>query len=133
MRIGIDATCWANERGYGRFTRELVGAMVPAPAQRVRVPSGRAVGADVTLAGANVQQRVGVPGGADAGRGVRRRRSLGMLRLTNAGRRERWTPSPSSSYSLPPGLPGVVTVHDAIAERFPELTLPRPGTVGSGD
>lgn len=33
MRIGIDATCWANERGYVRFTRELVGAMVPlAPA-----------------------------------------------------------------------------------------------------
>ncbi len=29
MRIGIDATCWANERGYGRFTRELVAAMAP--------------------------------------------------------------------------------------------------------
>ena len=27
MRIGIDATCWANGRGYGRFTRELVAAM----------------------------------------------------------------------------------------------------------
>ena len=33
MRIGIDATCWANERGYGRFTREMVSAMVAlAPA-----------------------------------------------------------------------------------------------------
>src|SRR5688500_19454178 len=28
MRIGVDATCWANGRGYGRFTREIVGAMV---------------------------------------------------------------------------------------------------------
>ena len=28
MRIGVDATCWANGRGYGRFTRELVTAMV---------------------------------------------------------------------------------------------------------
>ncbi len=28
MRIGIDACTWANRRGYGRFTRELVGAMV---------------------------------------------------------------------------------------------------------
>ncbi len=27
MRIGVDVTCWANERGYGRFTRELVPAM----------------------------------------------------------------------------------------------------------
>ena len=26
LRIGIDATCWANGRGYGRFTRELVRA-----------------------------------------------------------------------------------------------------------
>ena len=24
MRIGIDATCWSNSRGYGRFTRGLV-------------------------------------------------------------------------------------------------------------
>ncbi len=28
MRIGIDATCWANERGYGRFARQIVTAMV---------------------------------------------------------------------------------------------------------
>jgi len=28
MRIGVDCTCWANGRGYGRFTRELLGAPV---------------------------------------------------------------------------------------------------------
>ena len=28
MRIGIEACTWANRRGYGRFTRELVSAMV---------------------------------------------------------------------------------------------------------
>ena len=27
MRIGVDATCWANGRGYGRFTRQLLPAM----------------------------------------------------------------------------------------------------------
>jgi len=27
VRVGIDATCWANQRGYGRFTREVVTAM----------------------------------------------------------------------------------------------------------
>ena len=27
MHIGIDATNWANKRGYGRFTRELVGEL----------------------------------------------------------------------------------------------------------
>jgi glycosyltransferase involved in cell wall biosynthesis len=28
MRIGIDATCWSNRRGYGRFTRGLIHALL---------------------------------------------------------------------------------------------------------
>ena len=28
MRIGVDGTCWANGRGYGRFIRHLLPAMV---------------------------------------------------------------------------------------------------------
>lgn len=28
MRIGVDASCWANQRGYGRYTRELLRALV---------------------------------------------------------------------------------------------------------
>ncbi len=28
MRIGIDASCWVNRRGYGRFARELLTALV---------------------------------------------------------------------------------------------------------
>lgn len=28
MKIGIDACCWANKRGFGRFTRELLEALV---------------------------------------------------------------------------------------------------------
>lgn len=28
MRIGVDACCWANKRGYGRFTRELLKALI---------------------------------------------------------------------------------------------------------
>ena len=28
MRIGIDASCWTNRRGFGRFTRELVCALL---------------------------------------------------------------------------------------------------------
>ncbi|MGH9810623.1 MAG: hypothetical protein ACRD9W_25815, partial [Terriglobia bacterium] len=51
-----------------------------------------------------------------------------MLRLTRAVGRARLTaffsPTVYSYFPLPPGLPAVVTVHDAIAERFPELTLP---------
>lgn len=28
MRVGIDAACWSNKRGYGRFTRGLLNALV---------------------------------------------------------------------------------------------------------
>ena len=28
MRIGVDASCWANKRGFGRFTRELLKALM---------------------------------------------------------------------------------------------------------
>ncbi len=28
MRIGVDASCWANQRGYGRFTRSVLLSMI---------------------------------------------------------------------------------------------------------
>jgi len=28
MQIGVDASCWGNKRGFGRFTRELLSALV---------------------------------------------------------------------------------------------------------
>jgi glycosyltransferase involved in cell wall biosynthesis len=51
-----------------------------------------------------------------------------MLRLSRAVWRARpdvfFSPSIYTYFPLPPGLRAVVTVHDAIADRFPELTLP---------
>src|SRR5437899_9623851 len=29
MRIGVDATCWHNTRGYGRHARTLLGHLIP--------------------------------------------------------------------------------------------------------
>jgi glycosyltransferase involved in cell wall biosynthesis len=131
MRIGIDATCWANGRGYGRFTRELLPAMADhAPsdsfvcfvdaraAERFDLVRGnvRAVQVDQTVS----------PTIAAAADG--RRRVGDMLRLTRAVSREGldvfFSPSIYTYFPLPPRLPAVVTVHDAIAERYPELTLP---------
>lgn len=34
MKIAVDATCWNNRRGFGRFTRELVTAMAAARGDR---------------------------------------------------------------------------------------------------
>lgn len=131
MRIGVDATCWANGRGYGRFTRELVTAMVhEAPADEFICLLDDRAHRSFALEAANVTpvivpQRVSptVAAGADTSR-----TPADMFRLTRAVWRNRpdvfFSPSVYTYFPLPPGLPAVVTIHDAIAERFPSLTLP---------
>ena len=131
MRIGVDATCWANERGYGRFTREIVAEMASlAPGDEFVCFLDERARERFMLTQANVtpvvvHQRVSPTRAAGAGssRSVR-----DMLRLTNAVRRERldvfFSPCVYTYFPLPPGLRAVVTIHDAIAERFPELTVP---------
>lgn len=131
MRIGVDATCWANGRGYGRFTRELVTAMfAEAPedefvcflderAQR----TFEALAPNVTPVVVPQDVSPTQAAGAETARSP-----MDMLRLTRAVARERldvfFSPSVYTYFPLPPGLRAVVTVHDAIAERFPALTLP---------
>ena len=56
LRIGIDATCWANPRGYGRFTRELCSALVAlAPEERFTFFADRRAADAFRLAGANLR------------------------------------------------------------------------------
>jgi glycosyltransferase involved in cell wall biosynthesis len=130
-RIGIDAACWANGRGYGRFTRELCRALVAAAPEREFVFfADAAAAAKFDIAGPNIEvsrvdQRVSptVAAAADAFRSP-----IDMWRWTRAVGRERLdvflSPSVYTYFPLPLRLPAVVTIHDAIAERFPELTLP---------
>jgi len=131
VRIGVDATCWANARGYGRFARELMRAMVTlAPEHRFICFGDRRAFDAFPLAAPNVE-RVQValresPTTAAAADGARA--PADMLRLTRAVWRAApdvfLSPSVYTYFPLPPGLPAVVTIHDAIAERFPHLTLP---------
>jgi alpha-1,3-rhamnosyl/mannosyltransferase len=58
-------------------------------------------------------------------------RSVGdMWRMTRAVAREEldvfFSPSVYTYFPLPPSLAAVITFHDAIADRFPKLTLPSP-------
>ncbi len=132
MRIGIDATCWANGRGYGRFTRELVTAMVARGNghEFVCFLDGRsAVRFDLT--GRNVRTVVTERAGSEP-RAQRNgyRSPVDMLRQSRAIARESldvfFAPSIYTFVPLPRRLPAVVTIHDAIPERYPRLTLPTP-------
>jgi glycosyltransferase involved in cell wall biosynthesis len=131
MRVGIDAMCWANGRGYGRFTRELVSAMVAlAPQHEFVCVLDRLARDQFHLTGPNVRtvvvDQAVSPTRAAAAHGSRSLRD--MLRLGRAVAREQvdvfFSPTVYTYFPLPLRLPAVVTIHDVIAERYPKLTLP---------
>jgi glycosyltransferase involved in cell wall biosynthesis len=127
MRVGVDATSWANRRGYGRFARNVVGRLVAAgedeyvlftddrTAREEELPKGAIVRA-VTL---------GRPPGVDSPRSLR-----DLARVSRAASRERLDvflfPSVYTWFPMR-GAPTVVGIHDVIAEQYPELTLPTHG------
>jgi alpha-1,3-rhamnosyl/mannosyltransferase len=131
MRIGIDGSCWVNPRGYGRFTREIIGALAQRAAGEDLIIfidewSARSLefdGPNVTLR--PVPTRASQAGAASSSGN---RTPADMLRMGRAVKSERldvfFSPSVYTYFPLPRGLPAVVTIHDAIAERFPKLTLP---------
>ena len=131
MRIGVDATSWANGRGYGRFARELMRAMAAlAPDDEFVCFGDRrafdALGESVpNVRRVEVEQAVSptLAASADGNRSPR-----DMLRLTRAVASVRpdvfFSPTVYTYFPLPLRLPAVVTIHDTIAERFPHLTLP---------
>ena len=133
MRIGVDATCWANARGYGRFARELLRAMVAEGAghEFICFVDERAARC-FDLAGASVRMVV-VPQSASpttAASANGSRSVADMWRMSRAVAREDldvfFSPSVYTYFPLPPSLAAVITFHDAIADRFPRLTLPSP-------
>src|SRR5829696_7467548 len=131
MRIGVDATCWANTRGYGRFARELLHAMVAEESGNTFVcfVDDRAA-ASLDLTGPHVEVvRVAQTRSPTQAASADGNRSVAdMLKLTRAVARERldvfFSPTVYTYFPLPPTLPAVITFHDAIADRFPTLTLP---------
>ncbi len=131
MRIGVDATCWANRRGYGRFTREVCSEMVKLAPDDQFVFFVDTKAADVCELELPNLRLVVVDQGespTESATADGNRSPLDMLRLTRAVWREPLdvflSPTVYSYFPLPPGLRTVVTIHDAIPERLPHLTLP---------
>lgn len=131
MRIGIDATCWEDRRGFGRFTRELVRQLVDdygsshafvLVADRFTADAGRLpAGARVVVANTRRQ-----PIRAASAHGWRS--PLDLFRLGwQAARCQAdvfWFPAVSSFYPVPGRVPVVVAFHDATTEERPHLFFP---------
>lgn len=133
LRVGVDVTCWANGRGFGRFTRELMRELVlVAPQHEFHCIGDAAAFQAFPLAGPNVRQVIvpqdSAPTDAAAADGYRSPADLWRLTRATAALRPDvfFAPSVYTYYPLRPSQRAVITLHDAIAERFPELTLPSP-------
>ncbi len=129
LRIGIDATCLASRRGYGRFLRELLPALLEADDDHeytLFADRETAAGVD-RFPVATVQPLTSTSqAGAASARGSRGLRDLWIMGRAVA--RERldcmFFPSVYSYFPVPSRVPVVVAFHDVIAERHGDIVFP---------
>jgi glycosyltransferase involved in cell wall biosynthesis len=130
MRIGIDACCWSNRRGFGRFTRELVTHMVAdSPGHEFILTMDRQTAQDYEFPpGARIEvvdtrRQPTRAAAADSARSP-----IDLWRMSRAVSRQSldvfFFPAVYSFYPLFKKVPTAVTFHDAIAENQPELIFP---------
>lgn len=130
MRIGVDATCWQNGRGYGRHARSLLSALVRLDAEN-----------RYTLFIDSNENHESLPPEAEI-RMVRATEPTARAASSNGHRsyRDMWKMSRALSgpdfdllffptiYSYVPVISRakkIVMIHDIIAETYPRLTLPK--------
>jgi glycosyltransferase involved in cell wall biosynthesis len=129
VNIGIDATCWWNNRGFGRFTREVLTALfeldcdhhfylfVDQPLDEL----GRFENVTVILAASSRPTTEAAV--ADSSRSP-----FDMYRLYRAVAQSpvdiMFFPAVYSWYPVPRKLPTMITLFDAIAEHYPKLIFP---------
>jgi len=130
VNIGIDATCWWNNRGFGRFTRELLTAMfqldsdhhfflfVDQPLHELSAFSNVTV---VQVASSRPTTEAAV---ADSRRSVFDMYEL-YRAVANTTLDIMFFPAVYSWFPVPRKLPSMLTIHDAIAEHYPKLIFPK--------
>lgn len=127
--IGVDATTWWNRRGFGRFTRSLLGAMIAEGRGHDfvlfvdRAPAPEMLAANVRVVEVGTSATVTAAAVADGNRSVK-----DLLTFRSAVRAVPldvfWFPAVYSWYPTGGRAPVAVTFHDAIAEHFSSLVIP---------
>ena len=129
MRIGVDATCWQNNRGYGRHARALLGTLVRMDREN-----------QYTLFMDSAQNTDDLPPGAEV-RLVQTKKRTVLAASANGHRslQDMWLMARALSgadldillfptiYSYVPiasRAKKIVIIHDVIAEKYPGLTMP---------
>lgn len=126
MKIAVDATCWNNRRGFGRFTRELIAAMAAARGDRelvLVVDAQTAATAEFPVGVEVCEVQVSTPP-IEAASAEGSRSLIDLWRFRQAVVRLQpdviFFPAVYSFFPVPSDIPALVTVHDVIAETHPE-------------
>lgn len=135
MRIGIDASCWVNRRGYGRYTRELVHAMLDVDPSHEYVLFLDAASAKAAhdLPSADRAQLVTIETGASAAQaaaadGSRSVADLWRMRAAvkswNGKLDVLYFPADYTYFPVSTSAKVVITKHDMIDRRVPNMLFP---------
>jgi glycosyltransferase involved in cell wall biosynthesis len=130
MKIGIDGSCLSNRRGFGRFARQLLGALAEQPGGHqytVFVDGPSAPQVEVPAPFEQMVVDVGeAPSRAASAQGRRRWRDMIAMGLAVARSRMDLMYFPATYSFFPvwnvPRL--VVTMHDTLPLTHPELVFP---------
>ncbi len=128
IRIGIDGGTWANARGYGRFTRELVRALL-----EIDERNAYSIFLDPFTPRADLPSRLAVievatheqPSRAASADGYRSARDLWAFSraIARAPLDVMFFPSVYTFVPLTRRMKVVVGIHDVIAEKFPQYVF----------
>jgi glycosyltransferase involved in cell wall biosynthesis len=126
MKIAVDATCWNNRRGFGRFTRELIASMAAARGDRdlilvadAQTASSTGLPADAEICQVRVSEPPMEAASAESSRSLidlwRFRQAVVQLRPDAI-----FFPAVYSYFPVPSDIPTLVAIHDVIAETHPD-------------
>jgi glycosyltransferase involved in cell wall biosynthesis len=129
VRVGVDATSWVNRRGFGRFARNSLRALVESDHDSTYVMYIDSMTAEhADLPSQAETRRVHLRQAPSEAASATSNRSLGdLLRMMMAVRGDRpdvfLFPSMYTYFPVV-GTPTVVGIHDAISFELPKLTVP---------
>lgn len=129
MRIGVEATCWQNRRGYGRHARSLLGALLELDQDGHYTfyldsrDASDSLPAAATIRFIRASSPAAVAASSDGHRSFRDIWRMSRT-LSAAAVDVLLFPTVYTYVPVVSRARKVVMIHDVIAETFPELTLP---------
>ncbi len=130
MKIGVDATCWGNRRGFGRFTRELLGALLELDKanEYLFFVDGDTKDVESIPSNAQVVKTQTTVSTMVAASAESRRSLKDLWAMTRQVSRYKidifFFPAVYSYFPVLNRTKIVVTLHDVIADHHPELIFP---------